>query len=100
MSAPIIRLPRKRVRKGNASRLNSLVDLAKAAREHSCGQNHSDEMAVLLIYVKCDPPAHQLAAELGITPAVAANRLRDAGYLLIVNEAFRDAFHAINSRLD
>jgi hypothetical protein len=100
MSATIIRLPRKRVRKGNASRLTSLTDLAKAAREHSRGQNHADELAVLLVYVKCDPPAHQLAAELGIPAAEAARRLKKASHLLNCDEAFRDAFHAINSRLD
>jgi hypothetical protein len=100
MSATILRMPRKRIRKGNASRITSLAEMAKAAREHSRGQNHADEMTVLLVYVKCDPPAHQLTAELGIPAAEAARRLKKASHLLQYDEAFRDAFHAIDSRLD
>jgi hypothetical protein len=100
MSATILRMPRRRVRSGNRSRLVQLGDMVAAIRKAARGLEHTAELEVLLIYVKCDPPAHQLAAELSILPTEAASRLRRASALMRSDPRFGDAFHAINSRLE
>lgn len=101
MSATILHMPRKKPRKraGVGPRSMRLADLTRAVRELVGTRPHADELAVLLLYVKQDPPAHQLAAELSISQAEAAGLLRMAASRLNADPAFRDAFHLLNSRL-
>lgn len=81
------------------SRGGSLHDLAVLARRAAEQSSAPPEMAVLLIYVKADPPAHQLACEMGMSPANAAERLKTASLLLVTDERFRNQFHRLNARL-
>jgi len=100
MTLHLLRSPRRRIRRSTRTRLGHLRDLVGAVREETRGRDHAGELNVLLIYVKCDPPADRLAAELGVSRDDAERLLRRAYYLLRGDEPFRDAFHRINSRLE
>ena len=80
-------------------RLSRLGDLVSAAREEAGKARHSDELIVLLIYTKADPPPEQMAEELGMPRSECAALLRAAAERLKSDPGFNNHFHRLNRNL-